>query len=526
MKKLIPALALFTLLFLFLQIRYGIFFLEMEAKQLFVWDLPSLRDALLVPGGAASLLNSFIVQFFHVPVAGPIIASAAISTIYFLCCPKLSGTVIAHVLLPLGLLPGALLLTDVCCINLSFISITIFLLLALSAFLHARSDARPTINGVKVLMTGLILYLAVGDPAVCYLLAVVILDVARKKQPVPSIISALIVLGTIILSKRACWPDEIKFAIPQGQHLFYIAWAVFTAVLTETFMTRTSDSRKKGRTFLLLLSAAVVVVTGISVYQKHRNIRNEQLAVLSYYAQNSNWDKLIRYCRTIDMNNYMLLNYANLALSNQGRLLEHYTDYRHDSDKALCIKPDYTADGMEFQAMIHYHIGNVAGAQRMAFEAVQINVRPWLLKMLAKTNIITGQYAVAEKYISILEKTIFYRRWAQSMRDMMTDPQERRSLPDTDKFMHQDNFFSDCLNIMDADVPNSPARSYLIAYILISRDANFLLQFVDRFYGTPALPSITDDMQYGLVAATMDLEYCRQHGVNEKIIQGYLRSKR
>lgn len=524
MKKLIPALALFTLLFLFLQIRYGIFFLEMEAKQLFVWDLPSLRDVLLVPGGAASLLNSFIVQFFHVPVAGPIIAAAAISTIYFLCCPELSGTVSAHVLLPLGLLPVALLLTDVCCINLSFISITIFLLLALSAFLHARSDARPTTNGVKVLMTGLILYLAVGDPAVCYLLAVVILDVARKKQPVPSFIYALIVLGAIILSKRACWPDEIKFAIPQGQHLFYIAWAVFTAVLTGTFMIRTSGSREKGRIFLLLLSAAVVVVTGISVYQKHRNIRNEQLAVLSYYAQNSNWDKLLRYCRTIDMNNYMLLNYANLALSNQGRLLEHYTDYRHDSDKALCIKPDYTADGMEFQAMIHYHIGDIAGAQRMAFEAVQINARPWLLQMLVRTNIITGQYSVAKKYLSILEKTIFYRRWALSMRDKMTDPQVRRSLADTDKFMHQDNFFSDCLDIMDADASESPARSYLIAYILISRDADFLLRFVDRFYGTPALPSISEDMQYGLVAATRDPEYCRLHGVSEKVIQGYLKA--
>jgi hypothetical protein len=41
---------------------------------------------------------------------------------------------------------------------------------------------------------------------------------------------------------------------------------------------------------------------------------------------------------------------------------------------------------------------------------------------LVETNIICGHNDVARKYISILEKTTFYRKWAQSMRPLVDNP--------------------------------------------------------------------------------------------------------
>ena len=66
-------------------------------------------------------------------------------------------------------------------------------------------------------------------------------------------------------------------------------------------------------------------------------------------------------------------------------------------------------------------------AQRAAFEAMEYipnyNKSGRALKRLVETNIISGHYDVARKYIAILEKTIFYRKWAQSMRPLVDHPE-------------------------------------------------------------------------------------------------------
>jgi hypothetical protein len=45
------------------------------------------------------------------------------------------------------------------------------------------------------------------------------------------------------------------------------------------------------------------------------------------------------------------------------------------------------------------------------------------LSRLVETNLITGQYEVALKYISLLEHTLFYRSWAKQMRQLATNPE-------------------------------------------------------------------------------------------------------
>lgn len=71
------------------------------------------------------------------------------------------------------------------------------------------------------------------------------------------------------------------------------------------------------------------------------------------------------------------------------------------------------------------HWNNIA--QRAAFEAMEYipnyNKSGRALKRLVETNIISGHYDVARKYISILEKTTFYSDWARSMRQLVDHPE-------------------------------------------------------------------------------------------------------
>jgi hypothetical protein len=51
------------------------------------------------------------------------------------------------------------------------------------------------------------------------------------------------------------------------------------------------------------------------------------------------------------------------------------------------------------------------------------------LRRLVETNIVTGQYEVALKYISILEETMFYRGWARRMKLLAEHPEKINDHP-------------------------------------------------------------------------------------------------
>ena len=67
-------------------------------------------------------------------------------------------------------------------------------------------------------------------------------------------------------------------------------------------------------------------------------------------------------------------------------------------------------------AEVYFHLGLINTAQRYYFEAMEAapNYKKSCrcIRRLAETNLINGQYDVARKYLHILEKTLFYKKWA------------------------------------------------------------------------------------------------------------------
>ena len=72
-------------------------------------------------------------------------------------------------------------------------------------------------------------------------------------------------------------------------------------------------------------------------------------------------------------------------------------------------------------------------AQRSAFEAMEFipnyNKSGRALKRLVETNLITGNYRVALKYLAILEETANYNKWAQEMRPLAEHPERLQQHP-------------------------------------------------------------------------------------------------
>ena len=72
-------------------------------------------------------------------------------------------------------------------------------------------------------------------------------------------------------------------------------------------------------------------------------------------------------------------------------------------------------------------------SQRAAFEAMEYvpnyNKSARSLKQLAEICIITRQYPLAKKYLSILEETTFYSKWAKKMRLLVDNPKLIENYP-------------------------------------------------------------------------------------------------
>lgn len=68
-------------------------------------------------------------------------------------------------------------------------------------------------------------------------------------------------------------------------------------------------------------------------------------------------------------------------------------------------------------AEVYFQLGLVNTAQRYYFEAMEAapdyGKSCRCIRRLAETNLVNGQYAVARKYLHLLENTVFYRKWAR-----------------------------------------------------------------------------------------------------------------
>lgn len=76
---------------------------------------------------------------------------------------------------------------------------------------------------------------------------------------------------------------------------------------------------------------------------------------------------------------------------------------------------------------IYLLLAQVGMSQRAAFEAMEsidnYDKSGRSLQRLVETSLITGRTEVALKYISLLERTLFYRSWAKKMRLLAEHPE-------------------------------------------------------------------------------------------------------
>ena len=194
------------------------------------------------------------------------------------------------------------------------------------------------------------------------------------------------------------------------------------------------------------------------------------------------FNEVTRYVSTHPSTNRLTIYLNNVALSETGRLTDQLFHFPQSPDgQSLFLKWEMMGEVLRRGAYFYYTTGMINEAQRWAFEnMVMKGITPDDLRMLIKTEIINGNYKVASKYISILKKTIIYRKEARDFERLISDENSIESDPELgikrkekiehDFFSITDNPYVNVEIALSADSLNRKLFEYKMAFLMLNED--------------------------------------------------------
>ena len=241
----------------------------------------------------------------------------------------------------------------------------------------------------------------------------------------------------------------------------------------------------------LCFFALVATVMGFLVW-KNANFKAEKVMQYDFMARHQQWNRILEAINAEKPNNQIGVTVQNLALAMHGVLLEQMFNYNQNGLAGLLpdVKEDATSPLPTAEAF--YQLGMINVAQRTVFEAqeaiLDFQKSGRCYKRLAQTNLINGNYAVARKYLSALQKTLFYSDWADETLPLLGDEEAIVRHPEYGRlrqWAYNDNFyFSDHVtpemleSLYEGNPDNRLAYQYLLAYYLLTGDRERYNRFI------------------------------------------------
>ena len=432
---------IFTFLFgvavlLFFGLAYPHHLHYQEHYQLFLFDSNYVWEIARLPGGVADLLGRFCTQFFLFAWVGAAIIALLLMAVQLLTF-RLANW---------GWLYG-----------LSFVPSFLLWLFLL--------DENALLGGVwAVLLTLLVLWLIVKLPK----------GWARR-------IVIIVAIPILYYMVGPNWTGSHYHRYPTVVPvLLYAAWlsAVILPFIARLCNVQGSKFKVQGLTFLL-----VALVMGCLVW-KNANFRAEKVMQYDFMACHQQWNRILETVNAEKPNNQIGVTVQNLALAMHGMLADHLFDYNQNG--ILGLLPDVERDATSPMptAEAFYQLGMIYVAQRTVFEAqesiLDFQKSGRCYKRLAQTNLILGSYEVARKYLTALQKTLFYRDWANETLPLLGNEEAIAKHPEYGRlrqFASGDNyFFSDHVtpemleNLYFSHTDNRLAFEYLKAYYMLTDD--------------------------------------------------------
>ena len=463
-----------------------------EQFQLFLFDGDYFAGRMAVPGGLACWVAELLTQFYNNAFLGATVLAVLFMLVYALCV-RLTGY------RALSLVPVFLLWYAMGDEN-TMLAYTVALLMALAVcwVLRPLLRRRWVFLGVAVLGMPL-LYWLIGPMALfvaLYIIAVLPLKAPHRVFTVGiGLLALLMVMGSAVASSYLI-PFSLDrlfrgldyYRVPQVLPIFFVVIPLVVVLLAVGSIV----VKTKAAVAVQAVVLAVVVALAVWLVPRGFDAKKYELIAYDYLVRTGQWQAVINKAERQQPDLPMSVSATNLALAMENQLGERAFHFYQHGTQGLVPSFERNFATTMLTGEIYFRLGMVNTAQRFAFEAMEAlpnyNKSVRAVKRLAETNLVNGQYEVARKYLQLLEKTFFYRKWARKTMALLGDEAKINAHPLygdlRKKRLTEDFLFSDretdrmCGQLFMHEPQNKVAMQYLLMWPLLNRDIPTFMSYV------------------------------------------------
>ncbi|WP_346854811.1 DUF6057 family protein [uncultured Draconibacterium sp.] len=479
-KKLIIAVALTTVTFLFFNFFYAYHLFFKEQTQLFLFSSTYLFSYFDKPAWLAALSGDFLTQFFYLRGGGPAVLAALFVTEWFLAysvIKKISKSKFAAIW---AFFPVA---TDfVSHLSLAHNArISVGFILTLLLFLVYGKIKNRSLSLAFAFLVALSGYWFLGSSVVVFPFLVLLSDKDLKRIFLHLPLLPFVFVLPFILRAKYLLPINETLLFPaillkSLLPLSALILAAFAAVIFQKnkhffpVLTETSIA-----TILLLL----IIVFGIN---SNAGFKREKIFALDTETYFGKIDKVIELAEKSKMESRFVAYYTNMALAKKGELPNRLLGFYQPAVQGLILPVSQNENWQTilFSNELFYLLGDMNLAQHSAmlgntFSPYQRSSR--MMKRLAEINMVNGDYPSAEKFLRILDHTLFHKKWAQqkfSENNANCNSswllEKRAQVAHSDTIRNSYDYIQSIEFLVQQNPENLIALDYLLSFYLLNKD--------------------------------------------------------
>lgn len=494
---------LFTVTFIYFYFFGTGIFLYQENSSLFIFSAGYFQKFADKPGGLINYAGNFLIQFYYSTFLGSLIISILILLI-FLILQNIVRVLNAGrpFRLLFILLPSCLFMLLQTRYDFRVHQLLGFLTV-LTWFYVSIATVNIKIRLISIILFPLVYYLA-GSFTIVYLGLFIFYNLFYQKGLLSYLITvALFTLAVVtffafkylLFFQPDRWLLEYPLFLNDTSRLTTFLSLISGFIILYPFFIKSSDSlvlKKKSVKYSPLITIMIILPVTVFILIKNYDPAGADVMKFEKMVYNRDWDGVIRKHEELQSSNIIEQYYYNLALSEKGLLCSRMFFGRQSyGSMALSLIRD---DEQSFRAMYFYYtVGLTKEAHHLAYEnMVQHGYRPENIKMLIKTELIDGNFKIAQRYINVLKKTLHYNKWAIKYEKMLYNPDIVKSdkelgaklklLPSKDFFIETDDF-GNLDRLLQGNPDNRIAFEYKLARLLLEKDLMALGSEVKKLKG-------------------------------------------
>lgn len=488
------------------------------------------------PGGIADYVAEFISQLFSFNLFGSalIVAIAALQGLIALnLITRITGnTKLGYTLFSIVLLSGVIIVSDYR--YPYYISIRLLLAFVFVWAYYILYSKLPKLKLIVWTIAGFLLFYIASGPAlfVFTLSTAAIIIYTEKTKTWLKVIPAMLIFAGILplvgykflfqvtlqnlYNITVIKPPELLAYSTYYQ--LYIYYSLLPAILCIfLFLVRIPEkeqavSQPKRKTkpqisfykkmpFILSVQVAGIAVIGYFLFIKTHEPFKKKILLIEYYAENQQWDKLLKVAEEIEIYDFRVNFQINRAYANLGQLPERLFTYPQLLGVNGLFFDNSNMNGSFTMpnSDLYFDLGLMSESQHWAFEAQTLMPNsPRILKRLIMINLINRKYQLAQEFLTVLDQNMLYHKWVDKYKKYVSDTTlaaadkliaEKRRFNPQKEYVHIEPL-NDLKLLFETNKENRFAFDYLLSHCILSSNYPDFMNYLPYFkkYNIKTLP--------------------------------------